>query len=199
MIASATSLMNLMAHQEPSRSCRSQASRCPALPPASSTSGGAHDVLSHAMSPVYETTFDTCALPRQSAPTFSPCHAAAVTPRLQSPVKLSSVVAGLGQSVPSVHIGMKASEVVGVGCGCHGSSRYWSRPSVFQAGHIPSRCPTCECYALSSAVMGSGWSLLLLSSLLSVRRRPYPSLSPMPVDGQRVPFTHFARSVVPAP
>jgi hypothetical protein len=63
-------------HQEPSRSCRSQASRCPAIPPASSTSGGAHGVLSHAMTPVCETTFETCASPRQSAPTFSPRHAA---------------------------------------------------------------------------------------------------------------------------
>jgi hypothetical protein len=45
VIASATGLMHpkgTHAHQESSRSCRSQASRCPAMPPASSTSGSAH-------------------------------------------------------------------------------------------------------------------------------------------------------------
>ena len=52
------------------------------MPPASSTSGGAHGVLSHAMSPVCEATFDLCASTRQSASIFSLCHAA-VTPCLQ--------------------------------------------------------------------------------------------------------------------
>jgi hypothetical protein len=46
------------------------------MAPASSTSGGAHGVLSHAMSPVCETTFDLCAPAQQSAPTFSLCHLA---------------------------------------------------------------------------------------------------------------------------
>jgi hypothetical protein len=80
VIASATGLMN-PGHPRPpgpSRSCRSQASRCPGMPPASSTSGRAHGVLSHAMSPVYEDTFDLCASTQQSAST-SLCHDA-VTP-----------------------------------------------------------------------------------------------------------------------
>jgi hypothetical protein len=52
------------------------------MPPASSTSGGAHDVLSHAMNLVYEDTFDSCASTQQAASTFSLCHDA-VTPCLQ--------------------------------------------------------------------------------------------------------------------
>jgi hypothetical protein len=71
-----------------------QASRCPAMPPASSTSGGAHGVLSHAMSPVCETTFDLCASTLQSVLTFSLRHAA-VTACLQSSAKMSSTVRGL--------------------------------------------------------------------------------------------------------
>jgi hypothetical protein len=35
-------------HQEPSRSCRSHASRCPVMPPVISTSGGAHGARSPA-------------------------------------------------------------------------------------------------------------------------------------------------------
>jgi hypothetical protein len=46
------------AHQEPSRSCRSHASRCPVMPPVISTSGGAHGGCSPAMTPVCETAFD---------------------------------------------------------------------------------------------------------------------------------------------
>src|SRR6266516_3947408 len=53
------------------------------MPPASSTSGGAHGVLSHAMSLVSETRFDLGVPARQSVPAFSPRHAAA-TPCLQS-------------------------------------------------------------------------------------------------------------------
>src|SRR5690242_18023926 len=66
VIAAATGscIQDTHAHQEPSRSCHSQASRCPAMPSASSTSGGAHGVLSHAMSPVCEATFDLCASTR---------------------------------------------------------------------------------------------------------------------------------------
>ena len=41
------------------------------------------------------------------------------------------------------------------------------RPSVFQAGHIPSWHGSCECYALSPVAAAGRWSLLLLSSLLS--------------------------------
>ena len=47
--------------------------------------------------------------------------------------------------------------------------RYWSRPSVFQAGHIPSWLESCECYALSAVAAACRWSLLLLSPLLSAR------------------------------
>jgi hypothetical protein len=46
------------------------------------------------------------------------------------------------------------------------------RPSAFQAGHIPSRGGSCECYALSPVAGACRWSLLLLSPLLSTRRRP---------------------------
>jgi hypothetical protein len=38
------------------------------------------------------------------------------------------------------------------------------RPSVFQAGHIPSWRGSCECYALSQVAAGSRWLLLLLSA-----------------------------------
>jgi predicted metal-binding protein len=71
-----------------------QPSRCPAMPPASSTSGG-HGVLSHAMSPVCETKFDSCALTRQSVPIFSLRHPS-VTPCLQNRPRLSETVAHLG-------------------------------------------------------------------------------------------------------
>ena len=46
------------------------------------------------------------------------------------------------------------------------------RPSVFQAGHIPSCGGSWECYALSPVAGACCWSLLLLSPLLSTRRRP---------------------------
>ena len=42
------------------------------------------------------------------------------------------------------------------------------RPSVFQAGHIPSWRGSCERYALSPVAAVSRWLLLLLSPLLSV-------------------------------
>jgi hypothetical protein len=45
------------------------------------------------------------------------------------------------------------------------------RPSAFQAGHIPSWRGSCECYALSPVAAACRWSLLLLSPLLSTRRR----------------------------
>ena len=41
------------------------------------------------------------------------------------------------------------------------------RPSVFQAGHIPSWQKSCESYSLSPVADDSGWLLLLLSPLLS--------------------------------
>ena len=42
-----------------------------------------------------------------------------------------------------------------------------ARPSVFQAGHIPSWRGSCERYALPPVAAGSRWLLLLLSPLLS--------------------------------
>jgi len=45
------------------------------------------------------------------------------------------------------------------------------RPSVFQAGHIPSWHGSCERYALSLVAAARRWSLLLLSSLLSAASR----------------------------
>jgi hypothetical protein len=41
------------------------------------------------------------------------------------------------------------------------------RPSVFQAGHIPSWRESYESYALPPVADDSGWLLLLLSRLLS--------------------------------
>jgi len=43
----------------------------------------------------------------------------------------------------------------------------WPRPSVFQAGHIPSWRGLCECYRSSPVVAARRWLLLLLSPLLS--------------------------------
>ena len=51
------------------------------------------------------------------------------------------------------------------------------RPSAFQAGHMPSWRGSCECCALSPVAVACRWSLLLLSPLLSTRRRP-PSSKP---------------------
>ena len=45
------------------------------------------------------------------------------------------------------------------------------RPSVSQAGHIPSWRGSCECYALSPVAVVSRWCLLLLSPLLSAAIR----------------------------
>jgi hypothetical protein len=89
------------------------------MPPASSTSGGAHGVLSHAMSPVSETRFDTCASTRQSVPALSLRHAT-VTACLQSMAKVSSTVCGLARNAPGVQLSTAASRPVGVGFGCHG-------------------------------------------------------------------------------
>jgi hypothetical protein len=59
---------------------------------------------------------------------------------------------------------------------CSACERLWlqprrrdadSRPSAFQAGHIPSWRKSCESYALSAVADDSGWLLLLLSPLLS--------------------------------
>ena len=51
--------------------------------------------------------------------------------------------------------------------------RWPVRPSAFQVGHIPNWCGSSavRC-ALSSVAAGSRWLLLLLSPLLSTRRRP---------------------------
>ena len=46
------------------------------------------------------------------------------------------------------------------------------RPSVFQAGHIPSWRGSCERYGLSPVAVACRWSLLLLSPLLSAAIRP---------------------------
>jgi hypothetical protein len=46
------------------------------------------------------------------------------------------------------------------------------RPSVFQAGHIPSCYGSCESCALSPIAAVSRWSLLLLSPLLSLAVHP---------------------------
>ena len=51
------------------------------------------------------------------------------------------------------------------------------RLSAFQAGHIPSCYRSCECSELSPVAAACRWSLLLLSGLLSTRRRP-PSGKP---------------------
>jgi hypothetical protein len=42
----------------------------------------------------------------------------------------------------------------------------------FQAGHMPSCYGSCECPVLSPVAAACRWSLLLLSPLLSTRRRP---------------------------
>ena len=44
---------------------------------------------------------------------------------------------------------------------------HWTRPSVVQAGHIPSWHGSCERYALPSIAGDGRWLLLLLSPLLS--------------------------------
>ena len=46
-----------------------------------------------------------------------------------------------------------------------------ARPSVFQAGHVPSCCGSCERCALSPVAAVCRWLLPLLSPLLSTRRR----------------------------
>ena len=46
------------------------------------------------------------------------------------------------------------------------------RPSVFQAGHIPSWRGSRERYELSPVAVACRWSLLLLSQLLSTQRKP---------------------------
>ena len=53
-------------------------------------------------------------------------------------------------------------------CAWRRSQRRWRdpRPSVFQAGHIPSWRGSCESYALSAVAAVSGWLLLLLLLLL---------------------------------
>jgi hypothetical protein len=54
-----------------------------------------------------------------------------------------------------------------------------TRPSVFQAGHIPSWRGSCGSYALSLVAAVSGWLLLLLSPLLSAVG-PGPHLRGLP-------------------
>jgi hypothetical protein len=55
--------------------------------------------------------------------------------------------------------------------GCRWSGAV-ARLSAFQAGHIPSCCGSCERCAPSLVAAACRWSLLLLSPLLSTRRRP---------------------------
>ena len=57
------------------------------------------------------------------------------------------------------------------------------RPSAFQAGHMPSWRGSCERYALSPVAAACRWSLLLLSPLLSTRRRPSGSKPTRTVQG----------------
>lgn len=57
------------------------------------------------------------------------------------------------------------------------------RPSVNQAGHIPSCYGSCERCALSLVPAACRWSLLLLLPLLSTRRRPSASKPTRPVQG----------------
>jgi hypothetical protein len=54
-----------------------------------------------------------------------------------------------------------------------------ARPSVFQAGHIPSWRGSCESYALPTVADVSRWLLLLLSPLLSAAGR-VPHLHGLP-------------------
>jgi hypothetical protein len=65
--------------------------------------------------------------------------------------------------------------------------RSWqrSRPSAFQAGHIPSSCEPCECYALWLVAADSGWLLLLLSAAgpgPHLRGLPGPVTAPCPAQ-----------------
>jgi hypothetical protein len=60
-----------------------------------------------------------------------------------------------------------------------------ARPSVFQAGHIPSWHRSCESYALSPVAGACRWLLLLLSPLLSAPvRTPLPA-APWSSPGDR--------------
>ena len=56
-------------------------------------------------------------------------------------------------------------------------------PSAFQAGHIPSCGGSCGCYVPSRVAGACCWSLLLLSLLLSTRRRPSCSKPTRTVQG----------------
>ena len=57
------------------------------------------------------------------------------------------------------------------------------RPSAFQAGHIPSWRGSGERYALPTVAAGCRWSLLLLSPLLSTRRKPSVATGPAACRG----------------
>jgi hypothetical protein len=65
---------------------------------------------------------------------------------------------------------------------------HWPRPSVFQAGHIPSWQRSCESYALSPVADDSGRLLLLLSPLLSAVG-PGPHFRGLPTDGSVTPWS----------
>jgi hypothetical protein len=63
----------------------------------------------------------------------------------------------------------------------------------FQAGHIRSWRGSCECYALSPVAAACRWSLLLLSPLLSTRRRSSGSKPTRTLQGMaRVRSGHAA-------
>ncbi len=60
-----------------------------------------------------------------------------------------------------------------------------TRPSVFQAGHIPSWHKSCESYALSAVAGACRWLLLLLSPLLSARSGRLCPAAPWSSPGDR--------------
>ena len=57
------------------------------------------------------------------------------------------------------------------------------RLSAFQAGHFPSWRRSCERYALSPVAVACNWSLLLLSPLLSTRRKLSVPIGPAACRG----------------
>lgn len=62
---------------------------------------------------------------------------------------------------------VRDGRLIGHAAGTRGAA---ARPSVFQAGHIPSRYGTCECRWVLPTACACRWLLLLLSPLLSAHR-----------------------------
>src|SRR2546429_9922864 len=94
------------------------------MPPASSTSGGAHGVLPHAMSPVCESKFDLCGSADQSTPTFSLRHAA-VTPCLQNRPRLSGTSLTWGCGRERIYWDRVLSDPLVVRLGGQAGRRSW--------------------------------------------------------------------------